>query len=86
MQSQSYCPQGLLDGSDVGVQSTADGQDILLRQRDIGQSLACLLGRGKAVSIRCTSTQNISLKSPKPVFALYKPNREQNFADDIALP
>jgi hypothetical protein len=41
-----------LDGSDVGVQSTADGQDILIRQSNIGQSLACLLGLGKADIVR----------------------------------
>jgi len=41
-----------LDGSDVGVQSTADGQDILIRQSDIGQSLACLLGLGQADIVR----------------------------------
>jgi hypothetical protein len=48
MQAKSYHPLGLLGGSDVGVQSTADGQDILIRQSGIGQSLACLLGFGKA--------------------------------------
>ena len=48
MQDQSYYPLGLLDGIEVGVQLTLDGQDILIRQSDIGQSLACLLGFGKA--------------------------------------
>ena len=52
MQDESYYPLGLLDGADVGVQSTPDGQDILIRQSDIGQSLACLLGFGKADIIR----------------------------------
>ena len=52
MHDESYYPLGLLDGSDVGVQSTADGQDILIRQSDIGQSLACLLGFGKADIVR----------------------------------
>lgn len=48
MQDESYYPLGYLDGADVGVRSTLDGQDILIRQSDIGQSLACLLGFGKA--------------------------------------
>jgi hypothetical protein len=48
MQDQSYDPLGLLDGIEVGLQLTLDGQDILIRQSDIGQSLACLLGFGKA--------------------------------------
>ena len=52
MQDESYYPLGHLDGSDVGVQSTPTGQDILIRQSDIGQSLACLLGFGKADIVR----------------------------------
>ena len=53
MQSgQPYYSLGLLDGAEVGVQSTSDGQDILLRQSDTGQSLACLLGFGKAEIVR----------------------------------
>ena len=48
MQDESYHPLGCLDGTDVGVQSTVRGQDILIQQSDIGQSLACLLGLGKA--------------------------------------
>jgi hypothetical protein len=52
MQHQSYYPLGCLDGADVGVQATLDGQDILIRQSDIGQSLACLLGLGKADLVR----------------------------------
>ena len=48
MPDESYYRLGCLDGADVGVQSTPDGQDILIRQSDIGQSLACLLGFGKA--------------------------------------
>jgi len=52
MQDDSYYPLGQLDGSDVGVQSTPDGQDILIRQSGIGQSLACLLGFGKADIVR----------------------------------
>ena len=52
MQDQSYYPLGHLDGAEVGVQSTLDGQDILIRHSDIGQSLACLLGLGKADIVR----------------------------------
>jgi hypothetical protein len=52
MQDESYHPLGCLDGADVGVESTLDGQDILIRQSDIGQSLACLLGFGKADLVR----------------------------------
>ena len=52
MQDESYYPLGLLDGADVGVQSTSGGQDILIRQSDIGQSLACLLGFGRADIVR----------------------------------
>jgi hypothetical protein len=52
MQDQPYYPMGRLGGAEVGVQSTPDGQDILIRQSDIGQSLACLLGFGKADIVR----------------------------------
>jgi hypothetical protein len=52
MRDQAYHPLGLLDAADVGVQSTSGGQDILIRQSGIGQSLACLLGFGKADIVR----------------------------------
>jgi hypothetical protein len=52
VQDESYYPLGLLDGTDVGVQSTSGGQDILIRQSDIGQRLACLLGLGQAEIVR----------------------------------
>ena len=52
MPDESYYRLGCLDGADVGVQSTPDGQDILIRQSDIGQSLACLLGFDKADIVR----------------------------------
>ncbi|MFC2046254.1 hypothetical protein ACFLTC_01885 [Chloroflexota bacterium] len=48
MQEEPFYPLGCLDGAEVGVQSTVSGQDIFIRQSDIGQSLACLLGFGKA--------------------------------------
>ena len=52
MENESYYALGLLDGADVGVQSTSGGQDILIRQSGLGQSLACLLGFGKADIVR----------------------------------
>jgi hypothetical protein len=52
MPDQSYYPLGHLGGAEVGVQPTLDGQDILIRHSDIGQSLACLLGFGKAEIVR----------------------------------
>ena len=48
MQDEPFFPLGCLDGAEVGVQSTLDGQDILIRHSGVGQSLACLLGFGKA--------------------------------------
>ena len=36
----------------MGVQATPAGQDILIRQSDTGQSLACLLDFGKADIVR----------------------------------
>jgi hypothetical protein len=52
MQDELYHPLGHLNGAEVGVQSTPDGQDILIRHSDVGQSLACLLGFGKADIVR----------------------------------
>ena len=52
MQDQSYYPLGHVCGAEVGVQSALNSQDILIRQSDIGQSLACLLGFGKADIVR----------------------------------
>ena len=52
MQDESCYLLGCLDSAEVGVQSTSDGQDILIRQSDIGQSLACLLSFGKADIVR----------------------------------
>ena len=48
MQDGPFFPLGNLDGTEVGVQPTLDGQDILIEHSDIGQSLACLLALGKA--------------------------------------
>ena len=52
MNEEEYCPLGTISGAAVGVQSTLDGQDIVIRQSDIGQSLACLLGFGQANIVR----------------------------------
>jgi hypothetical protein len=52
MQDELYCPLGHLDGAEVGVQSTLDGQDILIRHGDLGQRLAYLLRSGKADIVR----------------------------------
>ena len=43
---------GYVNGTEVSVRSTPGGQDILIRQNDIGQTLACLLGLGKADLVR----------------------------------
>ena len=52
MQDASYNPLGLLDSTEVGVQPTLDGQDILIRHGDLGQRLACLLAFGQADIVR----------------------------------
>ena len=43
MQDQAYYVLGHLDGAEVGVQPTLDGQDILIQQSEIGRNLANLL-------------------------------------------
>jgi hypothetical protein len=52
MPDESFHHLGHLGGAEVGVQPTLDGQDILIRQSDLGQRLACLLAFGKADIIR----------------------------------
>ena len=52
MQDELYCPLGHLDGAEVGVQPTLDGQDILIQHGDLGQLLACLLRSGKPDTVR----------------------------------
>jgi len=52
MLDEAYHPLGRLAGAEVGVQSTLDGQDILIQHSDIGHSLACLLGFGQADIVR----------------------------------
>jgi hypothetical protein len=51
-ESDSYSPLGCLGGAEVGVQPTLNGQAILIQHCDAGQRLACLLGSGKADSVR----------------------------------
>jgi hypothetical protein len=40
MQDQSYHPLGRLGCTEVGVQSTLDGEDILIQQSEMGRNLA----------------------------------------------
>ena len=43
MQDQPYHPLGHLAGTEVGVQPSFSGQDILISRSKVGQCLACLL-------------------------------------------
>ena len=52
MQDEPYYTLGRLDGSDVGVQPTVEGQDIWIRHTSIGQRLACLLAMGQTDIVR----------------------------------
>jgi len=52
MNENEYRPLGTISGGAVGVQPTPDGQDVLIQHSDTGQSLACLLGFGKADVVR----------------------------------
>ena len=52
MQGHTYCPLGHLNGSEMGIQPTLDGQDILIQDGEAGQRLARLLGFGQAEFIR----------------------------------
>jgi len=52
MPNESFYPLGHLDGAEVGVQPTLDGQDILIEHSDRGQRFACLLAFGKADVVR----------------------------------
>ena len=56
MNENEYRPLGTISGAAVGVQPTPDGQDVLIQHSDTGQSLACLLGFGKADVIRRAET------------------------------
>jgi hypothetical protein len=52
MRDQSYHSLGHLAGTEVGVQPTLGGQDILIQHGDMGQRLACLLAMGKTEIVR----------------------------------
>jgi hypothetical protein len=52
MQDGPYRAVGHLNGTTVGVEPTASGQDILIQHSDLGQRLACLLAFGKADIVR----------------------------------
>ena len=51
-QDRAYHPLGHLDGAEIGVMSTLDGQDILIEHSNIGQRLACLLAMGQTDIVR----------------------------------
>jgi hypothetical protein len=46
MTDEPYYSLAHLDDTEVGVQPTLDGQDILIQHSDLGQRLACLLACG----------------------------------------
>jgi hypothetical protein len=52
VQDESYYPLGHLDGAEVGVQPTLDGQDILIEHGDLGQRFASLLTVGQGDMVR----------------------------------
>jgi hypothetical protein len=47
MDDNEYFALGHLDGIEVGVQPTLDGQDMWIEHSNIGQRLACLLAMGQ---------------------------------------
>jgi hypothetical protein len=67
MQEQSYHRLRLLDGAEVGVQITPDGQDILIQHGDLGQRLACLLACGQADIVRREGTYYWRIVHNRPV-------------------
>ena len=52
MQEEAYHALGHLDGAEVGVVPTLNGQDILIEHGNIGQRLACLLAMGQTDIVR----------------------------------
>ena len=52
MQDPQYFSLGQPDGTEVVVQHTLDGQDILIERTDTGMRLARLLGAGAVESVR----------------------------------
>ena len=56
MDDNEYFALGYLDGIEVGVQPTLDGQDIWIEHSNIGQRLACLLAMGQTDIVRLGET------------------------------
>jgi len=56
LQDQPYHPLGHLDGAEIGVMSTLDGQDILIEHSNMGQRLACLLAMGRTDIVHLDET------------------------------
>jgi hypothetical protein len=56
MQDQSYHPLGRLGCTEVGVQSTLDGEDILIQQSEMGRNLANLLAVANVQFVQQGST------------------------------
>jgi hypothetical protein len=52
MQDLSYYPLGQLNGTEVGVEPTLSGQNILVQYADLGQRLASLLVPGSTEIVR----------------------------------
>jgi len=48
MPDEQYHPLGHVAGTEVGVQSKLDGQDIIVQHNEVGHRLACLLAPGPA--------------------------------------
>ena len=46
MADSQYFTLGHLSGTEVGVQPTLDGQEIIIQHSEVGQRLACLLAPG----------------------------------------
>jgi hypothetical protein len=46
MPDEPYYPLGHVAGTEVGVQSTLDGQNIIVQHNEVGHRLACLLAPG----------------------------------------
>ena len=46
MPDKPYYPLGHVAGTEVGVQSKPDGQDLIVQHNEVGHRLACLLGPG----------------------------------------
>ena len=48
MPDEQYQLLGHVAGTEVGVQPTLDGQDLIVQHNEVGHRLACLLGPGTA--------------------------------------